>query len=77
MGLDARKRAILDLLLQNRGTLSGERLSSTQKRLATSMERDHLVLWVKSAPVSSATRDLQTLKLTRVGLEALQADKAG
>ncbi len=77
MVLEARKRAILDLLLQNRGTLSGTKLSSTQKRLATYMERDLLVLWAKPMLGSSASRDLQTLKLTRAGLEALQADAAG
>ena len=77
MVLEARKRAILDLLLQNRGTLSGTKLSSTQKRLATYMERDLLVLWAKPVLGFSASRDLQTLKLTRAGLEALQADAAG
>jgi|GEM_PF-5884222 len=77
MVLEARRRAILDLLLQNRGTLSGTKLSSTQKRLATYMERDLLVLWSKPMLGSSASRDLQTLKLTRAGLEALQADAAG
>lgn len=77
MGLEARKRAILDLLLQNQGTLSGEKLSGTQKRLATSMERDQLVVWIKPPATSSVARDLQTLKLTRAGLEALQADRAG
>ena len=61
MVLEARRRAILDLLLQNRGTLSGTKLSSTQKRLATYMERDLLVLWSKPMLGSSASRDLQTL----------------
>jgi len=76
MQLEAKRRAILDLLLNSQGELSGSKLSLNQKRIASEMERDHLVAWTSPAIGQVWTRDYQTLKLTRAGLTALREDRA-
>ena len=76
MRLQARRRAVLDLLLNNHGGLEGSKLSSNQKKIATQMERDHLVIWIGAAIGGVLSRDYQILKLTKAGLTALREDAA-
>lgn len=76
MPLDERRRAILAILVENRGQLPGAGLSGGQKRSATEMERDGLVAWIPAASTLSASRNHQTLRLIKAGLLAFQADKA-
>jgi len=71
MLLEARKRAILAILVQNHGEVLGSVLSGAQKRLATYMERDKLVVWLPTGFGSLNSRDKQKLRLTQTGLAAL------
>lgn len=70
--LEERRRAILAILVRNRGEILGSTLSGAQKRLATSMEQEKLVAWVPISFGSLNSRANQKLRLTQVGLAALK-----
>jgi hypothetical protein len=74
MDLEEKRRAILALLIQNKGELPGKALSSGQKRIASYMEHDDLCHWLPRTCGPTLKRDYQTLKLTKTGLAAFSKD---